>query len=84
MTQVRRVGKGGRGVGSFGEEIISAVPTLIANDVRVGTADRVNASHEYQGRLCPPYRFSHRRAKPSNPCGRKITMAMKMMPSGIR
>ncbi len=30
------------------------------------------------------YRFSHRRAKPSSPCGRKMIMAMKMMPSGIR
>ena len=31
-----------------------------------------------------PYRLSHRRAKPSKPCGRKMTMAMKMMPTGMR
>jgi hypothetical protein len=30
------------------------------------------------------YRFSHRRAKPSRPCGRKMIIAMKMNPSGIK
>jgi hypothetical protein len=29
-------------------------------------------------------RFSHLRAKPSMPCGRKMIIAMKIMPSGIR
>ena len=28
--------------------------------------------------------LSQRRANPSSPCGMKITMAMKMMPTGIR
>ena len=35
-------------------------------------------------RLRQDYRFSHRRAKPRMPCGRKIIIAMKTMPSGIR
>jgi hypothetical protein len=30
------------------------------------------------------YRFNHRRAKPSRPCGRKMIITMKTMPSGIR
>src|SRR5947209_147366 len=30
------------------------------------------------------YRFSHRRMKPSSPCGMKMTMAMKMSPTGMR
>ena len=30
------------------------------------------------------YRLSHRRMNPSSPCGRKITIAMKMRPTGIR
>ena len=32
----------------------------------------------------PPYSFSRRRRKPSRPWGMKITMAVKMMPTGIR
>ena len=34
--------------------------------------------------LDAPYRLSHLRANPSRPCGRKMMMAMKTMPSGIR
>jgi len=30
------------------------------------------------------YRLSHRRAKPSSPCGRKMIITMKTTPSGIR
>src|SRR5262245_53957501 len=30
------------------------------------------------------YRLSQRRMKPSRPCGMKITMAMKIMPTGMR
>jgi hypothetical protein len=30
------------------------------------------------------YRFSRSRMKPSNPCGMKMTMAMKITPSGMR
>lgn len=30
------------------------------------------------------YLFSHRRAKPSSPCGRKMIITMNMTPSGIR
>ena len=32
----------------------------------------------------PSYSFSRRRRKPSSPWGMKITMAVKMMPTGIR
>ena len=32
----------------------------------------------------PPYSFSRRRRKPRRPWGMKITMAVKMMPTGIR
>jgi hypothetical protein len=34
--------------------------------------------------IAPDQRLSQRRAKPSKPCGMKITIAMKMIPTGIR
>ena len=42
---------------------------------------RLNTS---RGRRRSNYRLSHRRMNPSSPCGRKITIAMKMRPTGIR
>ena len=40
----------------------------------------------YGSRMTAPsrYRLSHRRAKPSSPCGRKMIITMKTTPSGIR
>ena len=40
--------------------------------------------HAFAGMAGGNYRLSQRRANPRSPCGMKITIAMKMMPTGIR
>ena len=60
---------------------------LTSKDYLVGLhrADRVGPNPPIHARaFCQRYRFNQRRAKPSNPCGMKITMAMKMMPTVMR
>ena len=60
----------------------SAVRDLRTFEMRQGSNDSRRPPAFPDG--APPYSFSRRRRKPRRPWGMKITMAVKMMPTGIR
>jgi hypothetical protein len=64
----------------------SAVRDLRAFEIRQPSADFDPTFYDSRRPLAvaPSYSFSRRRRKPRRPWGMKITMAVKMMPTGIR